>query len=89
MKLEANVEYRFKLFWILEGAMFVDAGNIWTVKADVDRPGSQFRFGSFIDDIAVGTGLGLRFDIKFVLLRADFGVKLRDPQTRTVQNGFP
>ncbi len=80
MKLEANIEYRFKLFWILEGATFIDAGNIWTVREDSDRPGSRFRFGSFIDDIAVGTGVGLRFDLKFVLLRADFGLKLRDPQ---------
>jgi outer membrane protein assembly factor BamA len=79
MKLEANVEYRFKLFWIMEGAMFVDAGNIWTVKPDVDRPGSQFRFNTFVNDIAVGSGVGLRFDIKFVLLRADLGIKLRDP----------
>jgi hypothetical protein len=80
MKLEANVEYRFKLFWILEGATFIDAGNIWTVRPDEDRPGSQFRFNTFLDEIAVGSGLGLRFDIKFVLLRADFGIKLRDPQ---------
>ena len=80
IKLEANAEYRFKLFWILEGAMFADAGNIWTFREDPDRPGAQFRFNKFIDDIAVGAGLGLRFDIKFVLLRADFGLKLRDPQ---------
>ena len=80
MKLEANVEYRFKLFWILEGALFVDAGNIWTVREDADRPGSVFRLRSFADDIAVGTGLGLRFDLKFVLLRADFGLKVRDPR---------
>ena len=80
MKLEANIEYRFKLFWILEGALFVDAGNIWTVREDVDRPGSVFRLRSFADDIAVGTGLGLRFDLKFVLLRADFGLKVRDPR---------
>jgi outer membrane protein assembly factor BamA len=80
MKLEANIEYRFKLFWILEGATFIDAGNIWTVREDPARPGSNFRFGSFVDEIAVGTGLGFRFDLKFVLLRADFGLKLRDPQ---------
>jgi outer membrane protein assembly factor BamA len=89
MKLEANIEYRFKLFWILEGATFLDAGNIWTVREDVDRPGSQFKPGSFIDDIAVGTGLGLRFDIKFVLLRVDFGLKLRDPQQRDGSKWIP
>jgi len=83
MKLEANVEYRFKLFWILEGAVFFDAGNIWTVRYDANRPGSLFRFRTFMDDVAVGTGLGFRFDLKFVLLRADFGLKLRDPQETT------
>lgn len=80
IKLELNAEYRFKLFWILEGATFIDAGNIWTFRDDPDRPGAAFRFNKFIDDFAVGTGFGFRFDIKFVLLRADFGLKLRDPQ---------
>lgn len=89
MKLEANVEYRFKLFWILEGALFVDAGNIWTIRPDEDRPGSQFRFNSFLDEVAVGTGLGLRFDFKFVLLRADFGMKLRDPQATDGSKWIP
>ncbi len=89
MKLEANAEYRFKLFWILEGALFVDAGNIWTVRPDEDRPGSQFRFNSFLDDVAVGTGLGLRLDFKFVLLRADFGMKLRDPQATDGSKWIP
>jgi len=89
MKLEANVEYRFKLFWILEGATFVDMGNIWTVRPDEDRPGSQFRFETFLDDIAVGVGAGLRFDIKFVLLRADFGMKLRNPEATEGSKWIP
>lgn len=80
IKLEANAEYRFKLFWILEGAMFADAGNIWTFREDVDRPGAQFKFNKFLDDFAVGVGFGLRYDLKFVLLRTDLGLKLRDPQ---------
>jgi outer membrane protein assembly factor BamA len=79
IKLEANVEYRFKLFWILEGAVFADGGNIWTFRNDVDRPGAQFKFDKFLGDFAIGGGVGLRFDIKFVMLRADFGLKLRDP----------
>jgi hypothetical protein len=79
IKLEANAEYRFKLFWILEGAVFFDAGNIWTAKYDVDQPGSQFKLNKFYKDIAVGTGAGLRFDFKFVIGRVDFGMKLRDP----------
>jgi len=78
IKLIANAEYRFKLFWILEGAVFLDAGNIWTFWPDASRPGSQFSY-KFLNDIAVGTGLGVRFDLKFVLLRIDAGLKLRDP----------
>lgn len=79
IKLEANAEYRFKLFWILEGAVFLDAGNIWTFKNDPARPGAQFKFNKFYKDIAVGTGAGLRFDFEFVLARLDLGMKLRDP----------
>jgi outer membrane protein assembly factor BamA len=79
IKIEANAEYRFKLFWILEGAVFADAGNIWTFREDVDRPGAQFKINKFLDDTAVGAGFGLRYDIKFVLLRTDLGFKLRDP----------
>ncbi len=79
MKLELNAEYRFKLFWILEGAVFLDAGNIWTIKDDTDRPGAVFRFNKFYDDLALSTGFGMRFDLNFVLLRTDIGIKLRDP----------
>jgi len=79
IKLEANAEYRFKLFWILEGAVFMDAGNIWTIKYDPEQVGSQFEFNKFYDDIAVGTGAGIRFDLKFVIARIDAGMKLRDP----------
>jgi len=79
IKLEANAEYRFKLFWILEGALFVDAGNIWTFNEDNSRPGAQFRFKSFLNDMAVGTGTGFRFDFKFIIGRLDLGLKLRDP----------
>ena len=79
IKLEANAEYRFKLFWIIEGALFMDAGNIWTIKYDPEQVGSQFEFNKFYDDIAVGTGAGIRFDLKFVIARIDAGMKLRDP----------
>ena len=82
IKLEANAEYRFKLFWILEGALFLDAGNIWSYKYDQARPGSQFTFNKFYKDIAVGTGTGFRFDFKFVLARVDIGMKLRDPMNK-------
>jgi len=79
IKLEANVEYRFNLFWILEGALFLDAGNIWTFNEDSSRQGAQFRFNKILNDMAVGTGTGFRFDFSFVTARIDMGVKLRDP----------
>jgi len=79
IKIEANAEYRFKLFSVLEGALFLDAGNIWTYNKDSSRPGSQFILNKFYKDIAVGTGTGLRFDFKFVIGRVDLGMKLRDP----------
>ena len=79
IKLEANAEYRFKLFWILESAIFIDAGNIWSYNYDDARPGAQFTFRKFYKDIAVGTGTGFRFDFKFVIARVDIGMKLRNP----------
>lgn len=79
IKLEMNFEYRFKLFWKLEGAFFVDAGNIWTIKKYPSRPGTSFEWNRFYNEIAVGTGLGARFDFSFLLIRTDFGIKLRDP----------
>ena len=85
IKLEANAEYRFKLFWIIEGAIFLDAGNIWSYKNDLARPGSQFQFNKFYKDIAIGTGTGFRFDLKFVIARVDLGMKLRDPLLHDAQ----
>ncbi len=79
MKLEANVEYRFKMFWVLEGALFLDMGNIWAITREDDRPGALFKFNKFLDDIAVGTGLGARFDFDFFIFRVDLGIKMRDP----------
>lgn len=80
IKIEANAEYRFKLFWILNGALFIDAGNIWSYNYDPATVGSQFNFNKFYNDIAVGTGTGIRLDLSFVMLRADMGIKLRDPR---------
>ncbi len=79
IKLEANLEYRFKLFWLMEGAMFLDAGNIWAIDDNDRREGALFRFDNFYNDIAVGTGLGLRIDFSFFIFRMDIGLKLRDP----------
>lgn len=89
IKIEANAEYRFKLFWILEGAVFLDAGNIWSFNNDPTRPGSQFILKSFYRDLAVGTGAGLRFDLSFVRMRVDMGMKLRDPWITTGSRWIP
>jgi outer membrane protein assembly factor BamA len=82
-KLEGNLEYRFYLFWKLEGALFLDAGNIWTKEENSLYPGGSFKWDKFYNDIAVGSGYGLRFDFSYLLLRTDFGFKLRDPQIQT------
>ena len=79
VKLEANLEYRFPLFWKIEGALFVDAGNIWTIYEADNRPGMSFAWNRFYKEIAVGTGLGFRFDLSFLIIRTDFGWKMRDP----------
>lgn len=83
IKLEFNFEYRFKLFWLLEGALFVDAGNIWSINEDDTRENSLFRFDNFHRDIAVGTGFGARLDFSYFLFRIDLGLKLRDPAMQT------
>ena len=77
IKLEANAEYRFAMIGPFEGALFVDMGNIWSLKDN--RPGTEFSFPGFYKELAVGTGVGLRYDFSFVILRVDFGMKLHDP----------
>ena len=78
VKLEMNVEYRAKLFSIVRWALFMDAGNIWTLKTDTSRPGSVFT-NSFLKDVAVGVGTGLRFDLSILVLRVDVAVPVRYP----------
>ena len=77
MKLEANVEYRFPMFWKVEGALFVDAGNVWTFKQD--DPKSKFDLDTIGDSIAMDWGLGLRVNLSFLVLRLDAAKKLHDP----------
>ena len=79
IKLEANVEYRFRLLGSLEGALFVDAGNIWAINQNDNREGAQFELNKFYKQFAVGTGTGFRFDLSYFILRTDIGMKLRDP----------
>lgn len=79
IKLDLNAEYRYKLFRSLDGALFFDAGNIWTIKPYDTQEGGEFKFGSFASQIAMSYGLGLRLDLSFVVIRLDFGVRLYDP----------
>ena len=79
MKLDLNFEFRQKWFWVLEGAYFIDAGNIWTLHAYDNQPGGQFKMDSFLNEIALAAGLGVRLDFKFVLFRVDLGMKVYDP----------
>ncbi len=81
MKLEANIEYRFDIAWKLAGAVFADAGNVWTLKHEKtpsDDP-SIFRWNTLGDSIAANWGVGLRLDFGFLLLRFDMGMKVHDP----------
>jgi outer membrane protein assembly factor BamA len=77
IKLEGNIEYRYKMIGMLEGAFFLDVGNIWSLKDN--RPGTEFRLDKFYNELAVGTGTGFRFDFSYVIFRLDVGMKLRDP----------
>lgn len=77
-KLAANIEYRFKLLWLLEGALFVDAGNVWNINPKENRHGAKLNY-NFFNQIAVGTGAGLRLNANFFLLRFDLGIKMKDP----------
>lgn len=78
IKLDLNMEYRAKMFWVLESALFLDAGNIWTIKDYPEQPGGVFDL-NFINQIAASYGFGIRADFSFFLLRVDLGVKLYDP----------
>lgn len=77
IRLEINTEYRAKLFSIVHGAVFVDAGNIWLFHDD-EKPGAKFT-GDFLKEFAVGTGVGLRFDLSFLILRTDLAFPIRKP----------
>lgn len=92
IKLEANLEYRFRLFsnmfgGNLNGAIFLDAGNVWLMRKDEARPGAEFTFKHFFDNIAVGTGVGIRYDLSFLVLRLDWGIALHVPY-ETGRSGY-
>lgn len=79
IKLEFNIEYRFDIYRWFKGAVFADAGNIWLVKPDKDRPNSNFDFSRFYKEIALGMGLGLRLDFNFFVVRLDLATPFHDP----------
>lgn len=79
IKLDMNVEYRTHLFWKLNGAAFIDAGNVWTLKDRYSDSTGQFSFKRFYKEIAVSYGLGIRFDLDFLILRFDGGMKAINP----------
>ena len=89
IKLDASIEYRSKLFWKFQGAVFIDAGNIWTVREYANQPGGVFKFNKFYKQIAVAYGLGLRLDLDFFILRFDGGMKAVNPAFETKKEHFP
>ena len=79
MKFDLNAEYRTFLFWKFNGAAFIDAGNIWTLRNYPDQPGGQFKWNEFYKQIAVAYGLGLRLNFGYFILRFDMGMKAINP----------
>lgn len=78
-KFEANMEYRFPIAGPLHGAIFLDAGNVWLLKEDPQRPGGKLKASTFLKDLALGTGLGLRVDIGMLVVRGDLGIGIHAP----------
>lgn len=87
IKLEANLELRFPIVWKLEGALFLDAGNIWAINQHDEREGALFRLQTFYRQIALGYGAGLRVNLNFMVLRLDLGIRLHDPANRKAPGG--
>ncbi|WP_337395501.1 translocation and assembly module lipoprotein TamL [Prevotella sp.] len=89
MKLDMNVELRTALFWKFNGAFFIDAGNIWTLKNYKDQPGGQFKFDTFLKQLAVAYGLGLRVNFDYFIVRLDCGMKAINPAYTTSNGHYP
>lgn len=79
IRLEGNLEYRQDLVPYLKGAVFVDAGNIWLANRDESRPGGEFKSSTFLNQLAVGAGVGLRIDVQFFVIRFDYAIPLAAP----------
>lgn len=78
--LEGNIEYRFHIIRSFYGALFVDAGNIWRLQPDETKPKGEFKADLFLDQIAIGGGFGIRWDLNFFVLRLDIAAPLKDPK---------
>ncbi len=89
VKLDLSMEYRSKLFWKFQGAAFIDAGNIWTLRDYENQPGGTFRLNSFYKEIAFSYGLGLRLDFDYFVLRFDGGMKAVNPAYPSGKEHFP
>ncbi len=89
IRLDGSIEYRSKLFWILELGAFLDAGNIWTIKEYEKQERGMFKFNKFYKEIAVSWGLGIRLDFEFVLIRLDRGWKAYDPSGDPSTTNWP
>lgn len=87
IKLQLNLEYRFNIFGSLYGAAFIDAGNVWALRDDGYRTGAQFKLKNVLKETALGTGVGIRYDLDFLVLRLDWGVGLHVPY-ETGKSGF-
>lgn len=91
MQFETNLEYRFKIATIagidVDGACFMDAGNIWNITKDSNNPDGKFQFKNLYKDLAIGIGTGLRLDFNYFLIRGDFGFRIKDPAQQT-NNGW-
>ena len=79
LKLEVNAEYRFPIVGKLNGAAFLDAGNVWLLRESESQPGGQFRFKNLGRQIALGTGVGIRYDLDFLVIRFDLGIGIHAP----------
>ena len=79
IKIDLNMEYRAHLFWKLNGALFADAGNIWTLRNYKEQPEGQFKLQRLLSDLAVSYGMGLRFNFDYFVLRFDLGMKAVNP----------